>query len=72
MRYPGFHAELGRMKYPPLFRYTASVIMNSVYDYDPSSQHDESTALVANVIDVASSAIQPEVALVVGAFPARE
>ncbi|KAN0084483.1 Cytochrome P450 [Tylopilus felleus] len=53
-----------------VFEYTASVIMNSVYDYDPSSQHDESTALVANVIDVASSAIQPEVALVVGAFPA--
>lgn len=46
--------------------------MNSVYDYDPTSRQDELIEVVAKVLEVIMSAIQPEVALILGAFPVRE
>lgn len=46
--------------------------MGSIYDYDPMSRNDELTEIIAKVLDVILTAIQPEVALVVGAFPVRE
>ena len=55
-----------------IFSYTASLIMNAVYDYDPTSRQDEITGVVAKVLGVIMSAIQPEVTLIVGTFPIRE
>ncbi|KAH0835858.1 cytochrome P450 [Lanmaoa asiatica] len=52
-----------------VFDYTMSLIMNSVYDYDPASRDDELAELVATVTKVVSGAFRPEVALIVGAFP---
>lgn len=46
--------------------------MNSVYDYDPTSRQDELIEIVSRVLEVIMAAIQPEVALIVGAFPIRE
>ena len=47
-----------------LFSYTASLIMNAVYDYDPTSRQDEITGVVARILGVIMSAIQPRVALI--------
>ena len=55
-----------------LFSYTASLIMNAVYDYDPTSRQDEITGVVARILGVIMSAIQPRVALIIGTFPIRE
>ncbi|KAF8553333.1 cytochrome P450 [Imleria badia] len=52
-----------------VFDYTASLIMNSVYNYDPTSRQDELIEIVSEVLEVIMAAIQPEVALIVGAFP---
>jgi len=54
------------------FRYTASVILNSVYDYDPQSQNDELLGIVAKVLEIVVAAVTPQVAIVVATFPARE
>lgn len=53
-------------------RYTAAVILNSVYDYDPQSQNDEMVDTVAKVLEIVIPAAAPEVAIVVAAIPARE
>ena len=46
--------------------------MNAVYDYDPTSRQDEITGVVARILGVIMSAIQPRVALIIGTFPIRE
>jgi len=60
------------MKDPILFSYTTSLIMNSVYNYDPTSRQDELVEIIAKVVEVIIVAVCPEVALMVGAFPVRE
>ncbi|KAF8551312.1 cytochrome P450 [Imleria badia] len=52
-----------------VFEYTAAVIMNSTYNYDPASREDELVDMVANVLSVALPAVRPDVAITVGAFP---
>ncbi|KAF8553335.1 cytochrome P450, partial [Imleria badia] len=54
-----------------VFDYTASLIMNGVYDYDPTSQQDEIIGVVAKVLEVIMDTIQPRVAFIVGTFPIR-
>ncbi|KAI9459790.1 cytochrome P450 [Boletus coccyginus] len=53
-----------------VFEYTASVILNSVYDYDPQSRNDELVGIVAEVLEILVAAVTPEVAIVVATFPA--
>ncbi|KAF8545559.1 cytochrome P450, partial [Imleria badia] len=43
--------------------------MNGVYGYDPTSQQDEITGVVAKVLEVIMDTIKPGVALIVGTFP---
>ncbi|KAF8128593.1 cytochrome P450 [Boletus edulis] len=52
-----------------VFEYTTSVVLNSVYDYDPQSQNDEMVDIVAKVLEIVVPAVSPEVAVVVAAFP---
>lgn len=56
----------------PPFRYTASVILNSVYDYDPKSQKDELFDIIAKTLEVTVRALRPDISILVGAFPACE
>lgn len=53
-------------------RYTAAVILNSVYDYDPQPQSDELLGIVAKVLEIVVPAVTPLVAIVVAAVPACE
>lgn len=55
-----------------LCRYTASVILNSVYDYDAKSRKDELLDIIAKTLSTLGRALRPEVSIKVGAFPARE
>ncbi|KAI9567602.1 cytochrome P450 [Boletus coccyginus] len=52
-----------------LFEYTAAVIMNSTYDYDPASRNDELVDIVARVLDIVVPVLRPDFAVIVGAFP---
>ncbi|KAN0084467.1 Cytochrome P450 [Tylopilus felleus] len=52
-----------------VFEYTAAVIMNSTYDYDPASRRDELVDIVAKVLHVIVPVVRPDVAVTVGAFP---
>jgi cytochrome P450 len=51
-------------------RYTGSVILNSVYDYDPQLQSDELLGMAAKVLEIVVPAVTPQVAIVVAALPA--
>ncbi|KAF8546671.1 cytochrome P450 [Imleria badia] len=53
-----------------VFEFTASVVLNSVYDYDPQSRNDEMVDNAAKVLEIAVATVTPEVAIVVSAFPA--
>ncbi|KAF8551832.1 cytochrome P450 [Imleria badia] len=53
-----------------IFEYTASVILNSVYDYDPKSQKDELFDIIAKMLEITVRALRPDVSILVGAFPA--
>ena len=50
-------------------RYTAAVIMNSTYDYDPASRKDDLVDIVANVLNIIVPLLRPDAAVTVGAFP---
>jgi len=52
-----------------IFEYTAAVIMNSTYDYDPAHRKDELVDIVANVLNIIVPLLRPDVAVTVGAFP---
>ncbi|KAF8553325.1 cytochrome P450 [Imleria badia] len=52
-----------------VFEYTAAVIMNSTYDYDPASRKDELVDIVANVLHTIVPALRPDIAIIAGAFP---
>jgi cytochrome P450 len=52
-----------------VFEYTAAVIMNSTYDYDPASRKDDLVDLVANLLNIVAPIVRPDVAIMVGAFP---
>ena len=50
-------------------RYTAAVIMNSTYNYDPASRKDGLVDIVANVLRIIVPVLRPDIAVTVGAFP---
>ncbi|KAF8121605.1 cytochrome P450 [Boletus edulis] len=53
-----------------IFEYTASVILNSTYNYDSaSSRTDNLIDIAANVLNVIVPALRPDVAVILGAFP---
>ncbi|KAF8549589.1 cytochrome P450 [Imleria badia] len=52
-----------------VFEYTAAIIMNSTYDYDPVSRKDELIQIVANVLDIVVPVVRPDIAVMLGAFP---
>ncbi|KAF8549585.1 cytochrome P450 [Imleria badia] len=52
-----------------VFEYTAAIIMNSTYDYDPASRKDELVDIVANMLSIVVPVIRPDVTLTLGAFP---
>lgn len=53
-------------------RYTGSVILSSVYDYDPQPQSDELLGMAAKVLKIAVFVVTPGVAIVVAALPVCE
>ena len=53
-------------------RYTASIILNSVYDYDIKTHKDELFDVITKTLEVTLRALRPDVSIIVGAFPARE
>ncbi|KAN0084466.1 Cytochrome P450 [Tylopilus felleus] len=52
-----------------VFEYTAGIIMNSTYDYDPASSKDELLDIVANVLTIIVPVMRPDIAVIIGAFP---
>ncbi|KAN0084465.1 Cytochrome P450, partial [Tylopilus felleus] len=52
-----------------VFEYTAAIIMNSTYDYDPVSRNDELVEIVAKVLKIVLTVIRTDVAFMVGTFP---
>ncbi|KAI9453746.1 cytochrome P450 [Boletus coccyginus] len=52
-----------------VFEYTASVILNSTYDYDPVSRKDDLVDIVANTLNIIVPAMCPDIAVIVDAFP---
>jgi len=55
-----------------LRRYTASVILNSVYDYDVKTHKDELFDIITKTLEITARALRPDVSIIVGAFPARK
>jgi len=53
-------------------RYTAAVILNSTYDYDPVSRKDDLVDMVASTLNIIVPAMRPDIAVIVDAFPLRE
>ena len=53
-------------------RYTASIVMNAVYEYDPVSRKDPMVEIVEKVINVILDALRPDVSIIIGAFPGRK
>lgn len=47
-------------------------MLNSVYDYDPESKKDHLVNIAARVLEIVVPAVRPDVAIIVGAFPASE
>ncbi|KAG6369367.1 cytochrome P450 [Boletus reticuloceps] len=52
-----------------IFEYTASVILNSTYDYDPASREDDLVDTAANVLTIVVPAMRPDIGVILGAFP---
>ncbi|KAI9459772.1 cytochrome P450 [Boletus coccyginus] len=52
-----------------VFEYTASVILNSTYDYDPVSRKDDLVDMVASTLNIIVPAMRPDIAVIVDAFP---
>ncbi|KAF8129584.1 cytochrome P450 [Boletus edulis] len=52
-----------------IFEFTASVILNSTYDYDPASREDDLVDIVANLLTIVVPAMRPDIAVILGAFP---
>ncbi|KAF8137304.1 cytochrome P450 [Boletus edulis] len=52
-----------------IFEYTASIVMNAVYEYDPVSRKDPMVKIVEKVINVILDALRPDVSIIIGAFP---
>ena len=48
---------------------TRSVILNSVYDYDPLPQNDGLGDIVVKVLEILVQALSPRVTIMVGAAP---
>lgn len=53
-------------------RYTASIMLNSTYDYDPASRKDELVDNLENLQNILIPALRADVAIMVGAFPLCE
>lgn len=51
-------------------RYTASIVMNAVYDYDPVSRKDPMVDIVEKVVNAILDALRPDVSILIGAVPA--
>ncbi|KAF9235572.1 cytochrome P450 [Melanogaster broomeanus] len=52
-----------------VFEYSAALIMNSVYDYDPVSRKDEMIVVVEKVLSALGDNLRPDAAIIIGAFP---
>ncbi|KAN0084502.1 Cytochrome P450 [Tylopilus felleus] len=52
-----------------IFEYTASIVLNSAYDYDPPSHDDALIKMVAKVQEIALSVVRPNIAIIVATFP---
>ncbi|KAF8552144.1 cytochrome P450 [Imleria badia] len=52
-----------------VFEYTAAVIMNGTYDYDPASRKDELVDIAASVLDIVLPLFRPDISVIIGAFP---
>ncbi|KAG8216714.1 cytochrome P450 [Butyriboletus roseoflavus] len=52
-----------------MFEYTASVILNSTFDYDPASRKDKLVGMMADALNVFPLAARPDISIVAGAFP---
>ena len=50
-------------------RFASAVTMCSVYDYDPKPQNDPMVSIINNFIDASASALMPEKAVLLKAFP---
>ncbi|KAG6371202.1 cytochrome P450 [Boletus reticuloceps] len=51
------------------FEYTSSVVLNSVYNYDPTSRKDDLVDMLANVLTLVVPALRPDINIILGAFP---
>ncbi|KAF9235573.1 cytochrome P450 [Melanogaster broomeanus] len=52
-----------------VFEYSAAIIMNSIYDYDPVSRNDELVDTANKVLSMTLDAFRPDVAVAIGTFP---
>ncbi|KAF9237857.1 cytochrome P450 [Melanogaster broomeanus] len=52
-----------------LFQYSSSIIMNSIYDYDPLSTNDHMLDIIGRVLNLITAFVTPEVSAILGAFP---
>ncbi|KAN0084464.1 Cytochrome P450 [Tylopilus felleus] len=52
-----------------MFEFTASVILNSAYNYDPASRNDDLIEMVAHLLHAAVPATRPDIAIMASAFP---
>ncbi|KAF9237853.1 cytochrome P450 [Melanogaster broomeanus] len=52
-----------------LFQYSSSVIVKSIYDYDPLPTNDHVVDLVGRVLKIATALLTPEVTAILGSFP---
>lgn len=47
-------------------------MLNSTYDYDPTSPKDELVDMLANALNIFALAARPDISIVAGAFPLCE
>ncbi|KAF8123434.1 cytochrome P450 [Boletus edulis] len=52
-----------------IIEYTASVVLNSAYDYEPAPRKDELIEIVTNVSDIVVPTLRPDISILMGAFP---
>ncbi|KAF8549581.1 cytochrome P450 [Imleria badia] len=52
-----------------VFQYTATIVLNSAYDYDPPPHDDELIKIAAKVQEIAISVVRPDIAIIVATFP---
>ncbi|KAF9230214.1 cytochrome P450, partial [Melanogaster broomeanus] len=52
-----------------LLQYSSSVIMKSVYDYDPLTANDHMVYIIGRVLKLVTAVLTPEVSAILGAFP---